>query len=182
MIVGLTGPNASGKGETADYLKLKGFEYRSLSDALREEAKKRSIAPLRENLIALGNRLRKEHGSSCLAERIAGKMEEGHDFVVDSIRNPGEVDMLRKKKGFVLFGITASVETRFKRSLGRQRKGDALTLMDFIKTEENENRNRPDNQQLNRCLNAADFLIKNDGTLKEFYVKIDEALKQARMG
>ncbi len=55
MIIGLTGANASGKGEAASYLKSKGFEYYSLSDILREEAKRKKIEPLRENLIKRGN-------------------------------------------------------------------------------------------------------------------------------
>ncbi len=61
MIIGLTGKNASGKGETANYLKSKGFVYFSLSDELREEAKEKKIVATRENLIALGNELRKNY-------------------------------------------------------------------------------------------------------------------------
>ena len=61
MIIGLTGANASGKGEAAGYLKSKGFAYYSLSDILREEAKLRGIEPSRENLIKLGNELRNIH-------------------------------------------------------------------------------------------------------------------------
>lgn len=38
-LIGLIGPNASGKGEVADYLKKKGYQVYSLSDVLREEAK-----------------------------------------------------------------------------------------------------------------------------------------------
>ena len=49
MIIGLTGKNASGKGEVASYLQKKGFIYYSLSDELREEAKEKNIEPTREN-------------------------------------------------------------------------------------------------------------------------------------
>ena len=35
MIIGLTGKNASGKGEAAKFLESRGFHYHSLSDVLR---------------------------------------------------------------------------------------------------------------------------------------------------
>lgn len=69
MIIGLTGKNASGKGEAANYLKTKGFAYYSLSDALREEATARNIEHTRENLIRLGNQLRKEFGADYLGKK-----------------------------------------------------------------------------------------------------------------
>ena len=36
MIVGLTGPNAAGKGVVADFLRERGYAYFSLSDIVRE--------------------------------------------------------------------------------------------------------------------------------------------------
>ena len=66
MIIGLTGKNASGKGEVANYLKTKGFVYYSLSDVLREEATKRGLEHTRDNLINLGNELRKKYGANYL--------------------------------------------------------------------------------------------------------------------
>jgi len=37
MIIGLTGKNASGKGEIARFLQERGFTFMSLSDVLRDE-------------------------------------------------------------------------------------------------------------------------------------------------
>ena len=50
MIIALTGKNASGKGETATYLKSKGFSYYSLSDELREELKEKGIEERRKKM------------------------------------------------------------------------------------------------------------------------------------
>ncbi|MCX5687163.1 MAG: AAA family ATPase, partial [Candidatus Omnitrophica bacterium] len=76
MIIGLTGANASGKGEVASYLKSKSFEYYSLSDILREEAKARGIESSRENLIRLGNELRERNGPSVLADFVIKKIKD----------------------------------------------------------------------------------------------------------
>jgi len=177
MIIGLTGANASGKGEAADYLKSKGFTHYSLSDILRKEAKDRKINPSRENLIKLGNELRKENGPSILADLAAKKIGDKNNYIIDSIRNPFEVKALRKLNNFTLIGIDAPVEMRFKRSLERNRPGDPKTLDEFIEKENKENITNSVNQQLENCLKLADIIIINDSTIEKFHKKIEGAIK-----
>lgn len=176
MIIGLTGANASGKGEAASYLKSKGFEYYSLSDILREEAERKKIEPLRENLIKLGNELRREKGPSVLANLAVKKIEGKKDCAIDSIRNPFEIKALRELKGFTLIGIEAPVEIRFRRAIERKRPGDPETIKDFIEKEKKENIQSSTNQQLENCLKSADILIANNSSLEDFHKKIDEAI------
>lgn len=177
MIIGLTGANASGKGEAAEYLKSKGFEYYSLSDILREEARLKGIAPSRENLIRLGNELRKKNGPSVLADLAIKKAPVKKDYVIDSIRNPFEIKALKKLKGFTLLGIDAPVELRFKRIVARKRPGDPKTLEEFKEKEKRENIASDTNQQLDYCLKLADKLILNDSTIENLHKKIDLVLK-----
>ena len=179
MIIGLTGGNASGKGEAARYLQSKGFEYYSLSDILREEAMARHIEPLRENLIRLGNELREKNGPSVLADLAAKRTQDKKNYVIDSIRNPFEIKALRKLNGFILIGIDAPVETRFKRAVARKRPGDPETLEEFIEKEKKENIASPANQQLENCLKAADILIINDSTIEYLHRKIEGAIRNA---
>src|SRR3989338_234154 len=183
MIIGLTGKNASGKGEAANYLKTKGFVYYSLSDVLREEATKRGIEHSRDNLIDLGNELREKFGPNYLAKQINNKIGDSkklstndHFFVVDSIRSPYEAKELMKNKDFILVGIDATIEIRFERLLRRNRLGDAKTLEEFKKQEERENLKSDTNQQLDETFKLADIVIANDETLEELHKKIDEML------
>jgi len=178
MIIGLTGANASGKGEAARYLKLKGFEYYSLSDILREEAKLRGMDPSRENLIRLGNELREKYGPSVLANLVIKKAVAKKDYAIDSIRNPFEIKALRKLKGFTLLGIDTPVELRFKRMLNRKRPGDPKTLEEFREKEKRENISSDTNQQLENCLKLANTIIINDSTIEEFHKKIDAAIRK----
>ena len=179
MIIGLTGANASGKGEAAGYLKSKGFEYYSLSDILREEAKARGIELSRENLIKLGNELRTKNRPSILADLVIKNIKAKGNYVIDSIRNPFEVKALRKLSGFILIGIDAPVEIRFKRAIARKRPGDPETLEEFVEKERKENITDPANQQLENCLKLADTVIVNDSTIEELHKKLDLALKTA---
>jgi len=181
MILGSTGKNAAGKGEVADYLKTKGFVYYSLSDVIREEATKRGLGHSRDNLINLGNELRKKFGPSYLAKQINKKIEQqdkNQNFIIDSIRSPFEAKELMKNKGFVLAGIDAPIELRFKRLRERNRAGDAKTLEGFKEQEQRENLNNDTNQQLDKTFGMAEKIIVNDGSLEDLHKKIDNLLKE----
>ncbi|MBI2655104.1 AAA family ATPase [Candidatus Woesearchaeota archaeon] len=179
MIIGLTGKNAAGKGEIAKHLQSKGFVYFSLSDALREEATKRNLEHSRDNLISLGNELRKKFGSGILAERINERIRKerakgNKDFVIDSIRNPGEIQELRKNEGFLLVGVVTDEKIRFQRLLKRGRIGDSTTFEEFRKHEDRENNNEESGQQLDKCLDMADRHISSNGTIDEANKEFDE--------
>jgi hypothetical protein len=96
----------------------------SLSDVVREEAAARGLPPERGPLIAVGNELRRALGPGALAERILPRL--GERDVVDSIRNPAEVEVLRRAPGFLLVAVRATQATRFARSLARARPGDPV--------------------------------------------------------
>ena len=183
MIIGLTGKNASGKGEAANYLKSKGFIYFSLSDIIREEATKRGLEHSRDNLINIGNELRKNFAPNYLAAKINKKIldykkifPKENFFVVDSIRSPFEAKELMKNGDFTLVGIDAPIEIRFKRLLERNRLGDAKTLEDFKKQEERENLKSESNQQLDETFRLSQEIIINSGTLDSLHMKIDDLL------
>ena len=176
MIIGLTGKNAAGKGELAKHIQSKGFAYFSLSDALREEATKRGLGHSRDTLINLGNEMRKKFGNGILAKRISEKIKKSakKDFVIDSIRNPGEIKELRKNKGFLLIGVVTGQKIRFQRLLKRRRIGDAATFEEFRKQEDRENNDEASGQQLDKCLELADKHISSNGTIDEANKEFDE--------
>jgi len=174
ICVGLTGPNASGKGEVARYLQEVGFSPHSLSDGVRGEASQQGLDHSRASLIQVGNWLREHFGPGILAER-ALPLLSGRS-VVDSIRNPGEIAVLRRLPYFRLLGVDAPVEIRFDRSRRRGRPGDGATLEEFKRKEDLEQADAGSGQQLRVCLSLADVVICNDGTLEELRTRSREAL------
>jgi len=173
-VFGLTGPNAAGKGEVGAYLERRGFRLHSLSDVVREEAAARGLPPEREHLIRVGNELRRSGGAGVLAERMIGRL--GQRDVVDSIRNPAEVDVLRRLPQFVLLGIDAPAEVRFRRSLERARPGDPRTVEDFRRREAQENTSDPTAQRLEATFRLADHVVDNGATLDDLHHRIDGLL------
>jgi dCMP deaminase len=180
MFLGFTGPNAAGKGEAIRYLvEKKKFIAFSLSDIIREEATRLMLDPTRDNLISIGNDLREAEGPAVLAKRILIKVKNLPQAIVDSIRNPYEIEVLRSNlKDFKLIGITADIHNRFERSIKRGRVGDGETLEEFIKKEERENSTNEKAQQLNKCYELADFKIDNSGSLSSLYKKLDLILHE----
>jgi dCMP deaminase len=177
MIIGLTGKNGSGKTAVCEYLKNRSFAYRSLSDEIREEIHRRSLQIDREILIEVGNELRTEFGPGVLAERILAGLEGGHNYVIDSIRNPFEVEVFRRRGDFTLLGLDADPEIRFLRSRERARENAAQTLERFLEEESQElDSENPARQQLNSTLLITDFIVTNNGTLEELHRKLDQLL------
>ena len=199
MIIGITGTNAAGKGETANILKRLGYRYYSLSDMIREEAASRKEEPNRDNLIRIGNEFRLKFGEDIWGKKLAEKLKhEEHDkIVVDSIRHPLEIKELKKaldvKKQedashksdstirFILLSIDAPLELRFQRALKRARPGDPKTgadFDDFKKKEELEKTSAKNVQQLSEAMKLADFHILNTGTLKKLEENVLDILNK----
>lgn len=175
LVLGITGPNAAGKGEVSEYLRSQGLAVHSLSDIVREEAAARGLPPEREHLIRIGTLLRESGGLGVLAERLLPRLQ-GWD-VVDSIRNPAEVETLRRVPGFVLLGVDAPIEVRYARSRSRSRPGDPQSFSEFAARERQENSANPAGQQLAATFALADRVIDNDADLERLHVKIDELLR-----
>ncbi len=177
MIIGLTGKNGSGKTEVSNYLQSRGFEYYSLSDAIRDEIRSRGQEISRDILINVGTELREKFGPGILAERILRHLDNDRNYVIDSIRNPHEVDALRKRDDFTLLAIEADQATRFERSRARARESAAQTLQQFMEEEARElESENPANQQLLATQKKADLVVANDGTLEELHRRMDTIL------
>ena len=173
MIFGLTGRNASGKGEAAAFLKTKGFYYFSLSDVVREEAARQGLDLTRENLILTGRRLRAEKGTGFLAEKILERLEPDKNYVVDSFRHPDEVAVFRGQPQFRLIAVQAPPELRFERIRARNRESDPTSLSEFRELEAREARRKTDaGQDLDETLALADFEVVNDTTLTALHEQL----------
>jgi dCMP deaminase len=177
MIIGLTGKNGSGKTAVSDYLQSRGFEYYSLSDEIRNEVRRRGEEITRNVLIKIGNELREKFGPGVLAERVMSCLENDRNYVVDSIRNPHEVEALRHRPDFTLLALEADETIRFDRSRRRGREGAAGTLQQFIEEEARElHSSNPASQQLQATRAMADLAVVNNGTMEQLHRALDELL------
>ena len=177
MIIGLTGKNGAGKGEVAKFLQERGFTYHSLSDVLREEAAKEGSPVSRDVLVALGNRLRQEQGPGALAEKIFVRLDPEKHYVIDSVRHPIEIKVLRRRPDFILADVEAPEKLRFERLKRRNRENDPKNYDDFLKLEKREGASEVESdQQLNGAIAMADVKLPNEGALEELHQRVKELL------
>lgn len=182
MIIGLTGKNGSGKGEAAHFLVNAGYQYFSLSDEVREELERRGAAVTRDSLTATANELRGTFGAGVLAERTLAKLDPTAHAVVDSIRNPFEVETLRRREGFHLISVEANPKVRFERIRARNREKDPQTYEQFLEVEAREAQSDdPASQQLNRTGEMADAVVENNGSIDDLHDQIRQVVNALAM-
>ncbi|MFQ3321000.1 MAG: dephospho-CoA kinase [Candidatus Thalassarchaeaceae archaeon] len=179
MLIGLTGRNASGKSTLVNWFAEKGLRSVSCSDSIREWLKNQNKEISRDSLIEGGRTLRKEGGGGILAEMLL-EIIDGADAVVDSIRTPMEVDVLRSRGDLILIEIKASEDRRWSRLQDRARPGDPLNKLLFIKQENKEIKSKDEaGQALDATALMADIQITNDGTIDDLYLKLDKIWEES---
>ncbi len=181
MILGISGPYGAGKSAVVEYLRGRSFYAGSLSDVLREELEERGEAETRERMIALGNELRAQEGPGALAERLAASLLPDRNYVIDSIRHPAEVEVLRRATPhFQLIWVDADEATRLERLRARARGGDPTSAEELRRLEGRElASDDPAAQQLLAVRDLADERLANDGTLEQLYEAVQAVLKNS---
>ena len=109
IIIGVVGQIASGKGILVKYLNEKfGFVSFSLSSIVHAELNKSGIKKFtRQTLQDIGDELRRRNGDDILTRRLYEVIKgQNHDkIVIEGIRNPAEIEFLKKNANFILIGV-----------------------------------------------------------------------------
>ncbi|MEM5882858.1 MAG: AAA family ATPase [Candidatus Aenigmatarchaeota archaeon] len=186
-IVGITGTLASGKDTVKKFLENKFNCYTiSLSSIIKAELEKKKNKNFsRKDLQDFGNELRKKYGTHILAMLAVEHLQKEKEvIIINGIRNPGEIDFLKKKFGnkFVLIGVDAPQEIRFERIKKRNYEFDPKTWEEFLEIDKrDQGENQPEyGQKTRKCLEKADFLVINDGSLEDLEKKVNEIAEKIK--
>jgi cytidylate kinase len=186
QIIGIAGTNGSGK-DTVGHLIAATHNYLfvSVSDLLREEARKRNLPITREVLRTISAEWRREFGLGVLVDKAVEHCETYGDkyagVVACPMRNTGEAQHL-KDLGGTLIWIDADPKIRYQRiqTANRGRSGeDDKTYDEFLAEEATEMKRSGDEATLNvgDIKAIADiFLANDDGDLAALEQQIDRAL------
>lgn len=184
-LLGVAGTNGSGKDSLGEFLsKDYNFLAISVSDLLRDEAKKRGLPIEREVLRSISGEWRRDFGVGVLVDKAielykkSGKKYAG--LVAIPMRNPGEAQHL-KDLGGTLVWLDADPRLRYKRIYSRQRSAeDQKTFEQFIKEENDEMRHHggdPTALDMSAVKAKADIFITNHSNdLEEFRQTARQAL------
>lgn len=185
-IIGIGGTNGSGKDTIGQMLAERhGWLMVSVSDFLREEARRRKLPVEREHLSSISAEWRRLHGHGILTERAAKlfkKLADKHKgLVVVPMRHPGEAAKIKELGGKVVW-VDADPKVRYKRINGRQRGAeDQKTYEQFLTEEETEMHHSGDEATLSmsKVKEMADIFLENNGDdVKAFKDQAEKALTE----
>jgi len=178
IVIGLVGAGGSGKDTVASYLKRKyGAEEFRFSYLLDKALKIFHIEPSRENFIWLMLTLKEKFGEDVLTKAMAKtiiELSKSSMVIINGLRLPPDYDWIRSFKKNSLVYLVAPLETRWKRVRKRKEKtDDGVSLAKF--KELNETLTEKHIEDLGK---KADYLIVNEGELKDLYQSIDKVVEK----
>ena len=182
IIIGITGTLGAGKGTIVEYLiKQKDFNHYSARSFINEEITRRGLEINRDNMVLVANDLREKNGPSYIAESLYQRAEkDGGNCVIESLRTPGEIEVLKKKGEFYMFAVDADIKERYKRI---HQRGDVQSdNVDFNKFVEQEKKEMasddPHKQNLSKCIEMSDYRFNNSSTVEDLYQQVDKVLQE----
>ena len=181
IVIGITGTIGAGKGTIVEYLiKEKGFQHYSVRAFLIEEIESRAIPVNRDSMMMVANDLRAKNSPSFVTDQLYFKAKKtGKNCIIESIRTPGEITSLRRKGNFYLLAIDAKVENRYERIKLRKSETDMISFETFKENEKREMTSTdPNKQNLQKCIEMADFVLSNDGDIEKLFADIEITLKK----
>ena len=159
VIIGLTGPLGSGSSFYAGHIEqLYGFPVFPLSKYVKEESTGQNVEKLQD----IGNALRAKHGNDYLVKKALEEIEQEKiktPIVIDSIRNIGEVQFLRRYRNFYLIATDAT------KSVRKERKGNEPGFEEYDKRDKEEEKSY--GQQVTQCVYQSDIVINNGKNLRD---------------
>jgi len=176
IIIGFTGPIASGKEVAKKYLEEKyGANSHRFSTMLRDILNRLYIPLTRTNLQDISTTIRGCFGDDTMANVISEDVKnDNHDIVVvEGIRRLADIGALMALPNFFLISIEADSKIRYQRLIKRnENDGDSLkTYEDFLADHQKETET-----QIESVMAAAKFHLNNDGSLEDLYNQIEKII------
>lgn len=180
IILGLTGPMASGKGTAATYLKEKhAATVHRFSTSLRDILDRIYIEQSRKNMQDISLDLRNRFGDDLLASIIAKDVanDENSLIIIDGIRRLPDIKYLRQLPEFKLVSLEADQKIRWQRMTMRGENPDDIqkTFDQFQLDEQAEAE-----QQITEVAKTADYKINNNLPVDDLHKNLEMILEKLK--
>jgi dephospho-CoA kinase len=180
LIIGITGTLGAGKGTIVDYLSEKlHFIHFSVRGFLTDEIIRRGMEVNRDSMVEVANELRAAHSPSYIVEQLyLQAAKHGNNCIIESIRTPGEVEMLSSKPDFHLLAVDADPGIRYSRITSRNSETDRIGFEEFLMNEKREMESSdPNKQNIAWCMQHADVVFVNNGSYEELFKQLEKYLE-----
>lgn len=173
IVLGIVGEIAAGKGEFSRYVgkRFGASAYRS-SEALRDILKRMHLSETRENIQKTSTMIRKFFGEDIISRiNVEDVRDSTSEMVaIDGLRREEDFLHFRKEFDFKVVYVESDIEKRFRRISKRAENSDdaGKTFSEFKRDNKREAE-----QRIKGLKDGADYVIENNGTLREFHESID---------
>jgi dephospho-CoA kinase len=154
------------------------FTHFAVSEFLAAELVRRGITPDRPGRARLANELRAQ-GPTGLIEAVYRDADAhgSERIILEPQYTIAEVEFM-KEQGGIEIAVDADMRVRYDRIIARGSPKDQVTYETFVAHQLEEMVNvDPHAQNLAATMEAADYLILNNGSLEELHVQIDAIVK-----
>lgn len=175
MVLAAVGKNGTGKDFFLEYIAKKyNLPMVSIGDVVRELAAKDGLELTRENLHATSKKYMDAYGQTFFPDQIVRKIRQSGApiYLVSGIRPLSDVLFFKEAFGkeFVLVDIVISDDdVRYARMLARGSERDGKSVEKLREFDAGEERQF----HTSESEKMADYVIKNDGGVEDFYAAID---------
>ncbi len=176
LVILVTGLPGSGKSIVSEAAREKSIPVLVMGDVVREEARRRGLELLPENLSMVANDLRRKYGREAVAVFTARKIRElglEGTVLVDGVRSLDEVAVFEELGDTCIIAVHASPSKRFERIRNRGRPGDPVTWRQFLERDLVEL-----SWGVGNVIALADYIIVNDTTLQEALEKSRRVIEE----
>jgi len=147
------------------------------STMLRDVAHRMHLEESRENIQKISTFFRQNFGEDIMSKVIYQDVAvDSHSIIaVDGVRRKTDIKYLKTLPGFKLLYIEADLDKRYERITRRGENTDDLgkSFEEFKMDHQKETE-----LQIKDMKREADFVIDNNGTIKQLYSQIDSTLAQ----
>lgn len=180
IMIGITGTLGAGKGTIVDCLKERGFSHFSARDFLVKEIEKRGLPINRDSMTSTANAIRREYGNDYIIRSMMDQaLKEGKNCVIESVRNPEEVLLMRKVSGFYLFSVDADLKIRYERIKLRKSETDNVDFETFVANEQREmNPQNGKSQDIGSCMAMADYRFENNSDIAALRERVNAVISE----
>ncbi len=171
MVIAAVGKNGTGKDFFLEYLaKTYDLPMISIGDVVRELATQDGLELTRENLHKTSHKYMSANGQTFFPEQIVKKIKEANVpvYLVSGIRPLSDVKFFKEAFGadFVLVDVVISDDMmRYERMLARGSDRDGGSIEKLREYDQGEEKQF----QTSESEKMADYVIKNDGSVADFY-------------
>lgn len=126
----------------------------------------------------VANDIRKKFWPESIIDLLYEKAKiSGKNTVIESVRAVWEVVSLRNKGFFYLFAVDADSRKRYDRIIVRWSETDNVSFSEFMMSEAREmSSNDPNNQNISRCMEMADYVFLNNWNQDDLKSQIDNVM------